>query len=46
MLQLALGRTSHAEYASADDYNSWQETSQSEDFKDKLDTEVILAEGT
>lgn len=27
------------------DYNSWQETSQSEAFKDRLDTEVIVFEG-
>ncbi len=30
----------------SDDYNSWQETPQSETFKDRLDTEVIVFEGT
>lgn len=30
----------------SDDYNSWQETPQSEAFKDRLDTEVIVFEGT
>lgn len=29
-----------------DDYNSWQETPQSEAFKERLDTEVIVFEGT
>lgn len=29
-----------------DDYNSWQETSKSEEFKDQLDTEVIVVEGS
>lgn len=28
-----------------DDYNSWQETAKSEDFKERLDTEVIVFEG-
>ena len=32
-------------YNPPDDYNSWQETPNSEQFKDKLDTEVILVEG-
>ena len=34
-----------AESNPLDDYNSWQETPKSEDFKDKLDTEVIVVEG-
>lgn len=34
-----------AEYNLLDDYNSWQETPKSEEFRDKLDTEVIVVEG-
>ena len=29
----------------SDDYNSWQETPKSEEFKERLDTEVIVFEG-
>lgn len=29
----------------SDDYNSWQENPQSEAFRDRLDTEVIVFEG-
>ena len=35
-----------AEHNPLDDYNSWQETPKSEVFKDKLDTEVIVVEGS
>lgn len=30
----------------SDDYNSWQETPKSDTFRDRLDTEIIVFEGT